>query len=229
MAWKGGKSVKRRSVDLVEVEEMIRVERESPMERRRVPVSPGTFSPGSITKESISTDLTQQLDDVEGLAVRANNPLFEEGSIPEQALSKKLQLDIRSAEGLAARGNNPVQMAGSIPADAADLTDDWSFKRLGLHVGTTISSSGSVSVGAGTFYLVATAGGHVTVGLPAAATCTNMVLSFKKLTAANNMILDPNSSETIDGATTKTFSDQYSWVTIISNGTNWFIISQGNP
>jgi hypothetical protein len=229
MAWKGGKSVKRRSVDLVEVEEMIRAERESPMASKKVAVTPTTFSPGSITKKSISTDLTQQIDDVEGLAVRASNPLFEEGSIPEQALSKKLQLDIRSAEGLAARGNNPVQMAGSIPAASADLTDDWSFKRLGLHVGSPITSSGSVSVGAGTFYLVATAGGHVTIGLPAAATCTNMILSFKKIASANNMILDADSTETIDGAETKTFSDQYSWVTIISNGSNWFIISQGNP
>ena len=91
MAWKGGKSVKRRSVDLVEVEEMIRAERESPMASKKVVVTPTTFSPGSITKKSISTDLTQQIDDVEGLAVRASNPLFEEGSIPEQALAKKLQ------------------------------------------------------------------------------------------------------------------------------------------
>tara|TARA_R100000152_G_C6779439_1_gene211062 strand:- start:131 stop:808 length:678 start_codon:yes stop_codon:yes gene_type:complete len=225
MAWKGGFSVK--SVDPADLQELVEDLESASMRKSRVAAR--DIPTGTIQKSSLSNDLQQELDNSQQLALRANSPVQMAGSIPKQALSVELQHDIDNSEGLAVMANSPVQMAGSIPAAAADLTDDWSFKRLGLHVGTTISSSGSVSVGAGTFYLVATAGGHVTVGLPAAATCTNMVLSFKKLTAANNMILDANSTETIDGAETKTFSDQWSWVTIISNGTNWFIISQGNP
>ena len=225
MAWKGGFSVK--SADPADLQELIDDIESAPMRRSRV--TSRSIPVGTIEKDSLSTAVQQEIDNSQQLALRANNPVFMQGSVPKQALSARLQNDIDNTEGLAVRGNSPVQMAGSIPAAAADLTDDWSFKRLGLHVGTTISSSGSVSVGAGTFYLVATAGGHVTVGLPAAATCVHMVLSFKKLNAANNMILDANSTETIDGAETKTFSDQYSWVTILSNGTNWFIISQGNP
>tara|TARA_R110002020_G_scaffold134824_2_gene301078 strand:- start:10598 stop:11272 length:675 start_codon:yes stop_codon:yes gene_type:complete len=224
MAWKGRFSVKEEAVD---VEELIEQATERPMVSRRV--NTRDVPPNTIKRRNTSTNFKRDLDSLEGLAVRANNPMYMEGSIPEQALSKQLQQNINSIQGLAIRGIEPVQMAGSVPAAAADLTDDWSFKRIGLHVGSNITTSGDVTVGAGTFYLVATGSGNVTIGLPAAATCANMILSFKKIAAANNMILDANASETIDGATTKTLGDQYSWVTIISNGTNWFIISQGNP
>ena len=69
----------------------------------------------------------------------------------------------------------------------------------------------------------------MTITLPAAATCTNMVLGFKKLQAANNMILNPDGLETIDGVLTKSFSDRWTFVNIISNGSNWFILSSGVP
>jgi len=199
MAWKGRFSVKEPSRQ--DLEEIIDDFESQPLKVRRI--SKRDIPSGTVTSNALDSAVTTQINNAEKTAARA--------------------------ESLAVRGNNPIYMSGSVPAAAADLTDDWSFKRFGLHVGTTISSSGSVSVGAGTFYLVTTVGGNVTVGLPAAATCTNMVLSFKKLTAGSDMILDPNGSETIDGAATKSFSDQYSWVTIISNGANWFIISQGNP
>tara|TARA_A100001515_G_scaffold36942_1_gene29057 strand:+ start:297 stop:896 length:600 start_codon:yes stop_codon:yes gene_type:complete len=199
MAWKGRFSVKEPSRQ--DLEEIIDDFESQPLRVRRI--SKRDIPSGTVTSNALDSAVTTQINNAEKTAARA--------------------------ESLAVRGNNPIFMSGSVPAAAADLTDDWSFKRFGLHVGTTISSSGSVSVGEGTFYLVTTVGGNVTVGLPAAATCTNMVLSFKKLNAGSDMILDPNGSETIDGAATKSFSDQYSWVTIISNGANWFIISQGNP
>ena len=174
-------------------------------------------------------DLEELIEDLESAPMRAlriNKRDIPTNAIEKKHLSAALQTEISAA---ARYRSNPIYMAGAIPAAAADLTDDWSFKRIGLHAGTSITSDGDVTVGAATFYLVGTSGGDVTVGLPAAATCTNMVLSFKKIFAANAMILDANGSETIDGATTKTYSDRYSWVTIISNGTSWFIISSGNP
>jgi len=180
----------------------------------------------TIEKKHLSTTLQAEIS----AATRGSGtPIHMKGSIPKGALATDVRRQLESNHSLAQRANNPIAMSGAIPAAAADLTDDWSFKRIGLHAGTSITSDGNVTVGTATFYLVGTSGGDVTVGLPAAATCTNMVLSFKKLLAANAMILDANGSETIDGATTKTYSDRYSWVTIVSNGTSWFIISSGNP
>jgi len=41
---------------------------------------------------------------------------------------------------------------------------------------------------------------------------------------AFNVIIDGENSETINGATTKTNSDQYSYLTVLCNGTGWNIV-----
>lgn len=225
MAWKGRFSVKQPSME--DLQEIIDDLESVPFRARRVTSS--DISKNSIKKESLDASLRTEISSADTNALRALSPLHMKGSIPKRALSDEVLSDQNRTEALAMRANEPLHMSGSIPAAAANLTDDWSFKRFGFHVGTAISSSGTVSVGTASWYLVATAGGDVTIGLPAAATCTNMVLGFKKLQAANNMILDPDGSETIDGAATKSFSDRWTFVNIISNGTNWFILSSGVP
>ena len=79
-------------------------------------------------------------------------------------------------------------------------------------------------------YLCASAGGNVTVTLPS---CTDIsgdafvgrVVTIFKVDAANDVIIDGNASETINGATTVTMSSQYNYRTIFSNGVEWFVIS----
>lgn len=68
--------------------------------------------------------------------------------------------------------------------------------------------------------------GAVTINLPAAASSTGTVLNIKKLSAAiNDVTIDPNASETIDAATTKILTLQYSSVIIQCDGTKWNILS----
>ncbi len=68
--------------------------------------------------------------------------------------------------------------------------------------------------------------GSVTISLPAAASNTGRKYTIKKVSAAtNDVVIDPNASETIDGATTKTLTLQYSSITIESNGSNWHVVS----
>jgi len=56
----------------------------------------------------------------------------------------------------------------------------------------------------------------------------NALFTIKRInSAANNITVGPTSSQTIDGAATKTLGSQYAWITVQSNGTSWFIISQG--
>lgn len=64
-----------------------------------------------------------------------------------------------------------------------------------------------------------------TITLPAAAGCSGRIYIIKKVDASgNNVTIDGNASETIDGATTKVHSTQYSGSAIQSDGTNWHII-----
>jgi len=46
---------------------------------------------------------------------------------------------------------------------------------------------------------------------------------MQKLVAANSVILDGNSSETINGATTATIDAQYTSLSLVCDGSNWHI------
>jgi hypothetical protein len=72
--------------------------------------------------------------------------------------------------------------------------------------------------------LVSASGAARTITLPAAGSHTGRIYKIKKIDAtANTVTIDANGSETIDGATTYVISAQYGSVTVVSDGTNWFI------
>lgn len=67
--------------------------------------------------------------------------------------------------------------------------------------------------------------GNITITLPDAATFKGYYLNIKKVDSSGNIVtIDGNGSETIDGTATKVISTQYDSVTILSNGTGWYII-----
>ena len=73
--------------------------------------------------------------------------------------------------------------------------------------------------------LVNAAGGNVTISLPPAATADGKVFYIKKVDAtANQVIIDADSSELIDGALTVNTTVQFESFTITSDGTNWWIL-----
>lgn len=68
------------------------------------------------------------------------------------------------------------------------------------------------------------AGGAITVNLPAAASNTGRVYSIKR-SGTNNVTIDPNSAELIDGAATKVLITNLTGVMIQCDGTGWQIIA----
>jgi hypothetical protein len=67
-------------------------------------------------------------------------------------------------------------------------------------------------------------GGAITITLPAAASCTGRQYDILKAdSSANAVTVDGNGTETINGAATKVLSNQYTAVTIRSNGSGWYI------
>ena len=66
---------------------------------------------------------------------------------------------------------------------------------------------------------------NITINLPAASTASGLQYHIKKIDAsANTVTIDGNGSETIDGALTQVISTQYNSITVVSDGSNWFII-----
>jgi hypothetical protein len=67
--------------------------------------------------------------------------------------------------------------------------------------------------------------GSITVTLPAVASSAGRVYHIKKISGAgNDVVIDGSSSETIDGANTYTLDIQYEAVTVVCDGTAWYIV-----
>ena len=82
----------------------------------------------------------------------------------------------------------------------------------------TLDNSNSV------FFCDATSG-NITATLPAVSGATNRVYVIKKIdSSGNTCTVDGNASETIDDGLTATLTAQYEAITIIPDGTQWFII-----
>ena len=92
--------------------------------------------------------------------------------------------------------------------------------------GTYRSVTATANVVSGHYLIIADAtGGAITMTLPPAALLSGRIYVFKRINSgANAVIVDPSGAETIDGAATYTLSAQWNSVTIMSNGTAWFII-----
>ena len=66
---------------------------------------------------------------------------------------------------------------------------------------------------------------NITVNLVAAATCgSGFKYNIKNRASGFTITVDPNSTETIDGATTFDLDTQESSLTLVTDGSNWFII-----
>ena len=89
----------------------------------------------------------------------------------------------------------------------------------------TVTTSGNVV--SGDYLIIADAtAGAITMTLPPAALVPGRIYAFKRINAgANQVIVDGYAAETIDGAATHTLTPQWNSVTIMSNGTAWFILA----
>ena len=73
--------------------------------------------------------------------------------------------------------------------------------------------------------LVDATSGAVTASLPTALSKEGSQIIVKKIdVSANAVTVDADASETIDGSTTTSLAAQYDSVTVISDGTEWWIV-----
>ena len=187
---------------------------------------------------SIGSDVqahNAKLDDVAGLATTDGGFIVGDGSnfVLETLATARTSLGLGSAATLEAGANTAnqlVQLDGSARLPAVDGSQLLNLPGGGGSVPTT------TAVSQGTDYTISTSTGieeiffitptaDINVNLPAAATAGDgYKYNIKNLASGFTLTIDPNSTETIDGATTFAISTQYQSITIVSDGTNWFII-----
>lgn len=73
------------------------------------------------------------------------------------------------------------------------------------------------------FVIAAPASANITLTLPAASTNVGTAITVKRNSASYLVYVAP-ASGTIDGSASYTLSANYQSVTVISDGTNWFIM-----
>lgn len=73
-------------------------------------------------------------------------------------------------------------------------------------------------------FLVNSTGGSVTLTLLSAASAGNgFTVAFKKMVSANTVTIQANGAETIDGSNTLAMTTQYTYKSIVCDGTQWII------
>lgn len=134
---------------------------------------------------------------------------------------------------------SPTQ--SNISGQIFQTTGNWVFKRGGTFTdnGSTIqtqSFSAAITTTNKTATYTATTTDHTitgdatsagfTITLPTAVGCAGREYIVKKVDSSGNAVtVATTSSQTIDASTTYSLGAQYKYVTVVSNGSNWLIIS----
>lgn len=97
-----------------------------------------------------------------------------------------------------------------------------------MHTWAVVAKTGDyTATAADHVILVTTAASTITITLPTAVGITGKPYKVKKVdSGAGTVVIDGNASETIDGATTLTLTNQYDFADLVSNGTNWQVVSK---
>lgn len=87
---------------------------------------------------------------------------------------------------------------------------------------SAIKTSNYTATASDYFIPVDSTSGNITITLPTTVG-TGKVYVIKKIIAANSVIIDPNSSATIDGAANFSMTNRWEVICAIFNGTNYYI------
>ena len=94
---------------------------------------------------------------------------------------------------------------------------------------TSVTTNTTITQTSGLVTLVVTCSStDITIYLPTAAANEASYNIIKVDSTANKVIIDPDGSETIDGASTMYIYDQWNFLQIQSDGTNWVVTNEFN-
>lgn len=90
-----------------------------------------------------------------------------------------------------------------------------------------VSKTASYTAANESIILVDASSGAVAINMPASSGLSGREYIIKKTDSYSSTVtITPDGSETIDGASSYVISDQYSGITIVSDGSNWFVVQE---
>lgn len=133
----------------------------------------------------------------------------------------------RALNGVFAKGLYDIKIDSSADVTIETISEVY-YKVDVASSALTIASVSSTPYSAsstGKLLLVNSAGENIIVDLLSAATHGGEVIEIFKTSASNTVTVTPDGSETINGAATFVLTDNYGFVKIRSDGTNWAVLS----
>ena len=118
-------------------------------------------------------------------------------------------------------GANAIQGEANLKFDGSTLTVTGGV----VHAITAAKTSAYEATASDYVVAVNTSGGAVTITLPDATAGTTYIVKDTSGSAASNAVtVSRKTSYTIDGQTTVSITSNYGAITVVSNGSNWFIV-----
>jgi hypothetical protein len=173
------------------------------------------------TAQQVKTDLS--LNNVQNIALSGVEIIAGSGLVGGGSIDSTKTLNVAAI-------NDSIEVYNT--GIAVRLTQLGGLKILtGLDAGiaidrqiNTISSNTTLTGHMSGYNLVNANGSNITVTLPATISAGRKLV-VKKIDSSNNTVtINRGGSSTIDGATSKVLYYQYETLTMISDGTNWFIV-----
>jgi hypothetical protein len=157
-----------------------------------------------------------------GLVFRTGNDQKDHGFIYDQSLGRFAMIKEAANSDLmnsSATGNLTIDAYADLQVNRL-IAEEVDFKE----IVQTISANATLNLDSGTIVKCDSQGGDITITLPSSSGLSGKIVKFKKISASNNVVIAGAGSETLDGEAAVTLESPFAAVSLISDGSNWFVM-----
>jgi hypothetical protein len=157
-----------------------------------------------------------------GLVFRTGNDQKDHGFIYDQSLGRFAMIKEAANSDLmdsSATGNLTIDAYADLQVNRL-IAEEVDFKE----IVQTISANATLNLDSGTIVKCDSQSGDITITLPSSSGLSGKIVKFKKISASNNVVIAGAGSETLDGEAAVTLESPFAAVSLISDGSNWFVM-----
>ncbi len=179
----------------------------------------------TLTNKTLTTPIIAQISNTGTLTLPTSTDTLVGRDTTDTLTNKTLTTPIISTISNTGTLTLPTSTDTLVGRDTTDTLTNKTMTRIANSFTRTVTTYSAVQTLDPTVDDVVLVSGNTTLNLPAVASSSGVEFQIKKTDSnATTVTLDGNLSETIDGSTTHTLVEQYTSVTIVCDGSAWYIL-----